>query len=353
MKIIRLCTVLDFGGLEQRLVNISKVEDEHEWVFCALGTGGTAATQIEKNGKRVVLLETEIRIPSIKAIQRLVEFFKNERPDVVHTSGAEANFHGIVAAKIAGVKRLIAEEIGIPNQKFLHKVFFSLLYRFPSYVLANALAVGKYLTEYNRVSSAKLRIIPNPIELSSSKTIKLSDDPEFHILAVSRLTAVKNIDGILRVLARLKQAGKAFKFTLIGDGDHFQGLKNLVDELALGDLVDFKGYRADPFSVVDGADLFILNSFTEGFSNALAEAMAAGIPCLATNVGAAGDMIQENETGWLVQPGDDEGLFRKLGFISSLDREVLARVGQSGKESIRGKYSLQEHLHQLMEIYNG
>lgn len=342
-----------FGGLEQRLVNISKVEDEHEWVFCALGSGGAAATQIKKNGKRVVLLETGIRIPSIKAIQRLVEFFKNERPDVVHTSGAEANFHGIVAAKIAGVKRLIAEEIGIPNQKFLHKVLFSLLYRFPSYVLANALPVGKYLTEHNSVSSAKLRIIPNPVELSSSKTIKLSDAPEFHVLTVSRLTAVKNIDGILRVLARLKTTGKAFKFTVIGDGDHFQYLKDLVNELALGDLVDFKGYRADPFSGVDVADLFVLNSFSEGFSNALAEAMSAGVPILASEVGAAGDLIREDETGWLAKPGDEEGLFQKLKFISSLDKKRLAQVGTSGQASIRGRYSLQQHRDQLMEIYRG
>lgn len=351
MKIIRLCTLLDFGGLEQRLVNISKVEDEHEWVFCALGSGGAAATQIKKNGKRVVLLETEIRIPSIKAIQRLVEFFKDERPDVVHTSGAEANFHGIVAAKMAGVKRLIAEEIGIPNQKFLHKVLFSLLYRFPSYVLANALPVGNYLTEHNSVSSAKLRIIPNPVELYSSKTIKLSDDPEFHILTVSRLTAVKNIDGILRVLGRLKTAGKAFKFTVIGDGDHFQGLKDLVDELALRDLVDFKGYVLDPFSTVEVADLFILNSFTEGFSNALAEAMAAGIPCLATEVGAAGDLIVENETGWLVKPDDDVGLLEKLIFILTLDKKTLAEIGRRGVESIRDKFSLQQHQGKLMEVY--
>jgi glycosyltransferase involved in cell wall biosynthesis len=351
MKIIRLCTVLDFGGLEQRLVSISRVEDEHEWVFCALGTGGEAAQQIAENGKRVVLLETEYRIPSIKAIQRLIEFFKKERPDIVHTSGAEANFHGIVAAKIAGVKGLISEEIGIPNQKFAHKILFRLLYGFPSYVLANALPVGKYLRDFNGVSSAKLRIISNPIEFSSSKIIKSSSGQDFQILTVSRLKAVKNIDGVLRVLARLRQDGISFKFTVIGGGDHFRFLKALVDELALKDLVDFKGYVPDPFSVVDEVDLFVLNSFSEGFSNSLAEAMSAGIPSLATDVGVAADLIRENETGWLVRPGNEEDLFQKLKFLLSLDRERLSQVGKRGQESIRGRFSLQRHRDQLMEIY--
>lgn len=351
MKIIRLCTLLDFGGLEQRLVNISKVEDENEWVFCALGSGGLAGDQIRKNGKRVVLLQTSFTIPSIKAIFKLVEFFKKEQPDVVHTSGAEANFHGIIAAKIAGVKRLIAEEIGIPNQKHLHKTAFRLLYKFPSYVLANASPVEKYLNQDNDVSPKKLRIIPNPIVFSTIKNIGVSDSKEFQILTVSRLKAVKNIEGVFRVLDRLKQAGKAFRFTIIGEGDHFHPLADLVNELGLQNEVDFKGFLPDPFSAVEAADLFILNSFTEGFSNALAEAMASGIPCLASEVGAAGDMIQENETGWLVKPFNEEGLFEKLKFILSLDKDTLGKVGQKGKESISMKYSLQKHLNQLMEVY--
>lgn len=350
MKIIRLCTLLDFGGLEQRLVNISKVQDEHEWVFCAFGTGGEAARQIEENGKRVVLLETDYRIPSLSAIRSLIQFFKRERPDVVHTSGAEANFHGIIAARVVGAKRVVAEEIGIPKQKTHHRLAFRLLYRFPSYVLANSLPVGHYLSQINGVNPNRLRIIANPIDFSPNRNIERSDTGEFHILTVSRLKAVKNIEGVLRVLARLKLAGNAFRFTIIGDGDHFPVLQDLVGKLGLQSMVDFKGYVLDPFSTVQTADLFVLNSFTEGFSNALVEAMAAGIPCLATEVGAAGDLIIENETGWLVTQGDDD-LLKKLMFILALDKQTLEEVGRRGMKSIRGKFSLQQHLDQLMKVY--
>ena len=352
MRIIRLCTLLDFGGLEQRLVTISKVQDEHEWIFCALGTGGEASRQIEENGKRVVLLESKYTIPSLQAVRLLVDFFRKENPDVVHTSGAEANFHGIIAAQFAGIKKLVAEDIGIPNQKYPHRIVFRLLYKFPSFVLANALPVWQYLSQNNGVSPNRLRIIPNPIDFTSNRTIERSHSSEFQILTVSRLKAVKNIEGVLRVLARLKMAGYPFLFTIIGEGDHFEALMETVVELGLQNEVHFKGYLPDPFSSVEVADLFILNSFTEGFSNALAEAMSSGIPCLATNVGAASDMIQENKSGWLIKPNDDKGLFEKLRHIFSLDREILVKVGETGKESIKDKYSLQVHLDQLMEIYS-
>ncbi|GAB3219729.1 glycosyltransferase [Algoriphagus aestuariicola] len=352
MKIIRLCTLLDFGGLEQRLATISKVDDSNEWVFCALGTGGDAAKQIEKNGKRVVLLETSYTIPSLQAIFELLRFFKNERPDMVHTSGAEANFHGIIAAKITGVKKLISEEIGIPNQKFFHRFAFRLLYKFPSHILGNAFPVGKYLSEVNGVPSDKLKIIPNPVDFSSIKDIERSESSEFHILTVSRLKAVKNIEGVLRVIACLKKDGKAVRFTVVGEGDHFPVLRNLVNELDLKEQVDFKGYLPKPFSVIECADIFVLNSFTEGFSNALAEAMAAGIPSLAADVGAARDLITESETGWLVSAGDDDGLYGKLNFIMSLEKSRRENVGKTGRISIREKFSLERHMDQLMELYH-
>lgn len=351
MKIIRLCTLLNFGGLEQRLVNISQIEDEHEWIFCALGTGGEAADRITKNGKRVVLLNAPYTIPSVTAIQKLVNLFKQEKPDVVHTSGAEANFHGIIAAKMAGVKKLIAEEIGIPNQKIHHKILYKILYKFPEAVLANSKPVANYLAKDNGVNPTILRIIANPLNFIPEKAIPQSYTKQFQILTISRLKTVKNIGGILKVIALLLKENHPLKFTIIGDGDNFQVLKEMAFDLGIAENVEFKGFIPKPLSAVIETNLFILNSFTEGFSNALAEAMAAGIPCLATDVGAASDLIQEDETGWLVKPGDDQGLYFKIKFILSMDKERLADVGNNGRNAVKSKYALSQHVNQLLEVY--
>ena len=270
---------------------------------------------------------------------------------MVHTSGAEANFHGIIAAKLAGVKKLIAEEIGIPNQKLPHKILFQILYKFPDSVLANSKPVANYLEKENGVNPKVLGIIPNPLNSIPEKAVLQSNSKEFQILTVSRLKSVKNIEGVLKVIALLLKENHPLKFTIIGDGDNFQVLKEMAFDLGIAENVEFKGFIPKPLSGVIETNLFILNSFTEGFSNALVEAMAAGIPCLVTEVGAASDLIQDDETGWLVKPGNDQGLYFRMKFILSLEKERLAEVGTNGRNAVKSKYALSQHVNQLLEVY--
>jgi glycosyltransferase involved in cell wall biosynthesis len=351
MKIIRISTLLHFGGLEQRLVNLSKVQDNNEWIFCAIGSGGTASEQILNNGKQVILLNLSYSIPSRQAIKGLIDLFKIEKPDVVHTSGAEANFHGIISAKIAGIKTIVAEEIGIPNQSRLVKFVFSGLYIFSSSVIANSNQVGEYLRKENKVSEKKLQIIPNPVPDSNLNQIASSSDFCFHLVTVSRLKAVKNIKGILEVISILFSEGAKIKFSLIGDGDEQESLEACVVSLGLDNIVEFKGYHLNPWSTVEEANLFILNSNSEGFSNALAEAMAMGIPCLATRVGAAEDLISDGENGWLVPPNDNQALHEKLRYIIRIDKNELLEIGKKGKIHIQNRYSLQRHVSALLQVY--
>lgn len=351
IKIIRLVSELNFGGVEKRLENISRVKDTHQWVFCALGKGGTAAEAIKRNNHRVVLLKKGCKIPNLSLLFALVSFFKKEKPDVVHTSGAEANFHGILAAKIAGVNRIVGEEIGIPGQGRMANFVFSGIYKLADAVLANSLVVSDYLKNKNGVSPHKLRLVANPIGAIPSNTIPVSSENQFEILTVSRLEAVKNIEGVLEALADLVPIHREIKFTIIGEGKHEAFLKQRVIDLNLKEHVDFLGYLEKPYSKVLHADLFVLNSHTEGFSNALTEAMLHGIPCLATNVGAASDMILDGETGWLVNPNHPKELRSKIESIMEIPKEKLAATGMRGKAWVESKYSLDRHINELSKIY--
>lgn len=100
MKILRLSTFLDFGGVETRLANISHVQDENEWVFVCLNREGKAAQIIKNNKKRVINLNTKPSIYSFKTFWKVFNILKMEKPDVIHTSGAEANFHGNFSSTI-------------------------------------------------------------------------------------------------------------------------------------------------------------------------------------------------------------------------------------------------------------
>jgi glycosyltransferase involved in cell wall biosynthesis len=351
MKIVRLVSELNFGGVEQRLVNVSRIKDGNEWLFCALGKGGAAAEAIIKNNCRVNILEKKYKIPNFSVLFALISFFKREKPDVVHTSGAEANFHGIIAARIAGVGRIVGEEIGIPGQGKLANWIFSVVYTLADAVIANSKVVGEYLESKNGVSVRKLRIVANPLGEIPSVTLPATSGNRFEMLTVSRLEAVKNIEGVLEILPELLKTHPNIKLTIIGKGGHEKVLRKVVNVLFLDGYVDFIGYQENPFGYLKEVDLFVLNSHTEGFSNALAEAMLHGIPCLATKVGAASEMILDGETGWLVEPGQSEMLKRKMLSILNLKKAELTEIGKKGKSWIASNYSLDRHIHELLKIY--
>lgn len=351
MKIIRLATFLDFGGVERRLETLAHIRDEHDWVFCAINKGGTAAANIQKQGKRVVCFELPYTIPSFSTIYKLYRFFKKEQPQVVHTSGAEANFHGVLAAKLARVPVVISEEIGIPSQSKLAKRIFKFIYNFSDYVIGNSEPVISYLEKENEVKRKKLKQIPNPMIFQ-----KLGERPErkdeiFRIVSVSRLEPVKNIESVLRVMADLLSEQYKIHYTIVGEGKHRPVLEALVKTLRLEEQVTFAGYQSNPISFLQAADLYVLTSFTEGFSNSLAEAMYCETPSLSTRVGAAEEIISEGENGWLVPPGDDAILRLKLKAILQTDSEKRKRIGKKGKQTIAENYSLDQHVATLMRLY--
>jgi len=351
MKIIRLTTALDFGGIEKRLINISIHKDDNQWLFCALGKGGNAEEAIQKNRKRVFCFQMPYRIPSFSTIYKLVQFFKKEQPQVVHTSGAEANFHGVIAAKLARVPVIIAEEVGIPSQSSMAKIILKMVYTLSDYVVGNSKQVLHYLINENGVARTKLKQIPNPVIFPVLPQMPTKEDGKFHIISVSRLEKVKNIDSTLRVIARLNQLNVPVHYTIVGAGPEMSHLKNKTKELHIQNAVTFLGFQDNPYPFLLAADLYVLTSFSEGFSNSLAEAMYCGTPSLTTRVGAAEDLITDNESGWIVNKDDDEDLFQKIKYIIALPKENQRIIGAEGKAVVEANYSLQNHIDLLMVMY--
>lgn len=353
MKILRLSTFLDFGGVETRLANISYVQDKHEWVFVCMNKEGKSAQVIKANNKRVINLHAKPSIYSFKTFLKLYQLLKKERPNVIHTSGAEANFHGILAAKLAAIPTIIGEEIGTPNHSKKAQLIFSTIYRFADYVVGNSDNVLKVVHELDQVPYSKLVKIANPIifkELSGIVSAKTNRD-EFRIVMISRLEPVKNIVGVLNVLSRLVQNGKNIKLTIAGSGTLENELKNNVKELDLTNNVEFVGFINDPYPYLLNSDLYLLNSFTEGFSNSLIEAMYSRTASLSTTVGSAPEIIKDGENGFLVPADDEELLYQKLVSIINKSKNELEQIGIAGHEMVINNFSLEKHISELMIIY--
>ena len=351
MKIIRLSTFLDFGGVETRLANISHVQDKNEWVFVTINREGKAAKIIRENQKRIINLQTKPSIYSLKTFFKVYQSLKKEKPDVIHTSGAEANFHGILAAKLAKVPVIIGEEIGTPNHSKKAQLIFSKVYAFADFVVGNSKAVLDVVHQLDKVPQKKLIKIDNPILFKPLQEKTENHNDLFRILMISRLEPVKNIEGVLNVLAQLVKENKNIRLTIAGTGTSEISLKEKVKSLHLDDYVDFVGFINDPYPYLANADLYILNSFSEGFSNSLVEAMYSKTPSLSTNVGAAPEIIQDGINGFITLSDNETALCKKIKTIMSLSHEERKKIGEEGQQTVVNNFSLDKHIEELMKIY--
>jgi len=206
LKIIRIVFELDFGGVE-KVIQLtaayfqSDPDIQHE--VLVLGKGGRTEHQILEQGDLVEVLDANPKIPNIKLVFWLRDYFKKHRPDVVHTVGAEANFHGLWAAWLAGLPVRIGEEIGFPNHHFLYRVLFKLTYRCAHQVISVSEAVRDHLVQIGEIKKKKSIVVYNPVALECPDLMPEKADTELHFIMVSRLTAIKNIPAVLKALAEI------------------------------------------------------------------------------------------------------------------------------------------------------
>ncbi len=355
MKILRLNTLLDFGGIETKMANLSTYNDKvNDWVYVALGKGGEAEKKIRANGKRTQVLGFDYKIPSVKTLWKFYKFLKKEKPDVLHTSGAEANFFGFFAGKLAGVPKIIVEEIGVPNQSSVARKIFRFIFNNADFAVGESKVVVDHFVSTYQLNTDKAKVVSNfgLFQYDFSQLIVQKEESIFNILMISRLEKVKNIEGVINVVARLcEKTSRNIKLTIAGSGVLEEELKKKVKEMKLQNQIHFLGFIGDPYPHLLNADLYILNSHSEGFSNSLVEAMYSKTPSLSTAVGAAPEIIEDGINGFLTPANDEEALCNKLKAIIALPKEKLQEIGLAGHEKIVKNFSLENHVNALMKIY--
>jgi glycosyltransferase involved in cell wall biosynthesis len=218
MVILNVFNSLDFGGIESRAYMIHSSSVGH--AFVAISKGGAVQERIAKEGGKVFVLNVDSKIPSFSAVRSLYHLFKTVKPDVVHCRGAEANFHGLLAAWAAGVPVRIVEEIGIPTHGRLGKALFRLVYMFSHRVVAISDAVQNWLVDNREVLRSKTVRIYNPVQVErhDNKNRVAPCDSVFRICFVGRLEEVKNPTSLIRAVSLLRNENIPVELVIVGDG---------------------------------------------------------------------------------------------------------------------------------------
>jgi glycosyltransferase involved in cell wall biosynthesis len=224
-----------------------------------------------------------------------------------------------------------------------------------NYVIANSQAVRDFLVEEDGFDPKLIRVIRNGVDLERFASVRADRQGLFpHLAAQSQLIAVvanmnvetKGHADLIRAAAEVSREFHDAKFLLVGDGAERSRLEALTQELGLSNTVLFLGRRKDVPDILACCDLFVLPSWAEGLPNSVLEAMASGLPVVATRVGGTPEIIEDGVNGLLVAPREPHGL--ALAIMQILENGEFARqIAQSARDRARAQFGFDRLLSEL------
>ena len=351
MKVIRLTTLHGYGGQEKKLINFTERPEllNHEYVFAAIGTGGHCENILRSRGYKVKIFNLPIAHKNIKNIFIIAKWLRQEKPDIIHTAASEANFHGVLAAKLAGVPVIIVEEIGVPNTHSKKaKLIFKYVYKLAHKIIAVSKEVKRVIIENGEAPAKKIEVLYNLTPLP--KNHEKINHSKFQWVFVSRLIPRKNTTTLITAFSKL-DIDKRGELHIVGDGVEREMLENQVKELKLENSVIFHGFQPDPEKYIAQADVFVLPAFDEGFGIVVIEAMFLKKACLCGYGGGIPEYMVHNENGWFFDPYSVDDLIEKMNNILELDKEKIAQVGQIAYDRAIDKFTIEKYVQNLEKIY--
>ncbi len=337
-RILYVITDLEVGGAERCLVRLATHMHRLGWrvAVCSLMPAGALAGQLAAAGIRCCQLGLTGWWHLPAAAMRLACLMAQFRPAIVHTFLFHANVLARLVARSLGVSAVVGS-VRVAEPRRWHLAAETLTARLADRLVCVSRTVAEYMVERAHVPGRLIEVIPNGVDVEhfaqaqpiSREQLGVPADAPL-LISVARLDEQKGWDTLLAALARASSAVPGVYLAAVGDGPLRGQLQRLAERLGIRDRLVLLGRRDDVPQLLRAADLFVLASRWEGMPNALLEAMAAGLPVLATAAHGCSELISDGATGRLVPVGDAAALGNAI--IQLLtdpgDRRRLATAGQ-------------------------
>ena len=352
---------LGLGGAEQVVIRLATALDRNRFepFVCCLNEPGEFASQAARVGIEVLAFHKRHAVDAA-VIARLTDTFRRRSVDVVHTHLWGANLWGRIAARLAGVGRVVVTEHNVDVWKRGYHLFIDRRLASSAHEL---IAVSRQVREFyesHSVGTGRWRVVYNgidtarPLARGRGEAYRALGIPEGSPVVgmVGRIVAAKAPEVFLEAIAIASSRVPTLRALVIGDGPLRADAEERARRLGIGDRTVFTGVRGDVPDLLAGMDVLAFSSTREGLSIAMLEAMAAGVPVVATNVGGNPELIESGSSGQLVPAGDTPALAAKIADVL-LDENLSERLRANARRRVEDHFSLAAMVASHEALYRG
>lgn len=346
-------TSFDPGGTERQMTELIRRLDPARFrvhVVCLRQEGAWLPQVVERAAS-----VTEFRIAgfaklaTVRQIRRFAQWCRREKISVLHTCDFYSNIFGLIGAAIAGVPVRIGSRRELRTEKSEGQIRLQrFAYRFASRVVANSPAASAILRTEG-VPSADVVMIPNGVDAAAyPERVDRADVRT--VITVANLRPEKSHETLIAAAAQLAPSCPNLRYQIVGEGSRRAVLERMAAKHGVSEIVTFLGHREDVPALLAGADIFVLPSRSEAFPNGAIEAMAAGLPVVASAVGGLLDLVETGRTGILVPPSDPEPLAVAIKSLCD-DPQRAREMGREAQREVRAQYSFERMVAAFSDLY--
>jgi glycosyltransferase involved in cell wall biosynthesis len=349
------------GGAEAKtLATVLGLDDYDFTVGYGAAFDQEQVDRLRANGvetKRFPLVRHYNPLSALPAVASLARYLRRQEFDVVHTHSTEAGIIGRYAALVAGVPAVVHTVHGVPFtddrndalNRFVLACERSVATR-TDRIITNADAIAEAYIQYDIGSREQYTTVYSGIKLDEFRDADPATDlpgDRPRVVMIGRLADGKGFDVMIEAAERFRDADVSV--CLVGEGPLYDSLQADVVERKLDDTVFLTGYRDDVPQVLAASDVLALPSFREGTPRVISEAMASGLPVVATHIAGIPEQVAHGRSGYLIRPGDPEALADRLATLLN-DASFRERMGRHGAKRAE-QFSVETMLADLNGLY--
>lgn len=360
-RVLYLITHGAMGGAQSHLLHLVSQLNRSFEIHVAMGGRGPLWGKLTDEGIPLHFIPSLVRdvapVKDLKSLVEIVKLLRQVKPDLITIHSSKAGLLGRLASHICKVPAIFtahgwAFTDGVKeSKKRIYLMAETIAANWSEKIICVSDHDYQLACRLSTTHETQITTVHNGVPTGSGLYLaQPAGENPVRLIMVARFSEPKDHRLLLKAIYEL-QADKNFQLDLVGDGPLLSHYQKLVSQLKIDDRVRFLGARPDVPELLAKSQVFILASKWEGFPISILEAMRAGLPVIASDVGGTGEAVINDETGFLVPRDDDETLKSKLRLLIN-DSGLRVKMGKNGRERYLKNFTLDHMIKKTVAIYD-